>query len=163
MKNKEWKEPKKYTLNQLVDRFFKSKYNRDPYYPVEESEDINKSTKHRLFNKKAIKELMPLFAEFLEWVLIEDNVSHITVSSNISLVRDCILPMPKVANVVDARILGDRVEVGKYYATRGRYVWKMWITKDLYEKSMELWELDPARIKRAEELVDDIKKRNENR
>ena len=65
-----------------------------------------------------------------------------------------------MANVVDKRILGDEVEVGKYYATKGRYAWKLWLTNDLYQKMLELWMNDPERLEKLKELEPELEKRN---
>lgn len=154
------KPPKRYTIKQLVGRFYRSKYNRDYDVPLAEGEDENDSMKSRIYNKSDIKDLLELFIRFFEWVLVEDNIENVHLSKNMSLMRQAELPKIKMANVVDKRILGDKVEVGKYYATKGKYSWKLWISNELFQSMAELWEGDPDRQRKIQELAEEIEKRN---
>lgn len=153
---------KEWTIGQLVDRFYTSRFNRDNLFDPKPGEDIENSIKHRLYNKSDVKELMKVFAEFFIWAINAENIGKIYLSKEVVLVRESKLPRLKKANNIDAQYLGDKVEPGKYYITDGRYAWLLWLTGDTFKKMQELRALDPEFIAAKEQLLPEMEERNKN-
>lgn len=149
-------------INQLVDRFHKSSYNRDNSYALEPGEDINNSSRHRLYNKGDVKELLKIFAEFFQWIINEDNVSKIYITKDITLIRESKLPRIKMATCVDVQRFGDKVEDGKYYITDGKYAWSMWLTGDAFKAMQKLRDSDPEFINQKKELQPVVEEKNKH-
>ena len=153
----------KVTINWLVDRFYTSRFNRDNMNSLSPGEDINNSRKHRLYNKKDIKDVISLFAEFFAWVITEENICNVSIVSGLNLIRDSQIPRIRKATKVDKRMMntvGEDVTPGKYYVTRGRYSWRMWLSGDMYKNMMRLWEKDSERIEAIERLVPEMEEKN---
>ena len=148
------------TVNMLVDMFYTSRFNRDNMHDAAEGEDINNSRRHRLFNKKDIKELMSLFCEFFQEALIEENLGKIYITKDITLVRDTTAPRLKYANGFDEQYNPDLCKAGEWYVTTGRYNWKLWIDGDTFKRIKSHWMEDPMLIEKREELRPEMEERN---
>ena len=153
---------KYFTLNRLVDRFFKSRFNRDNLHDAAEGEDVNNSKLYRLYNKQDLLDISQLFAEFFEWVLNEENISRLYISNDLTLIRESTLPRVKYATPVDEMQLPGECKAGEYYITRGRYIWRMWVEGETFEKMKELSRRDPEFIKIREELIPEMEEKNKN-
>ena len=154
---------KHYTINQLISRMYTSRFNRDMEVPLFKDEEFDNSKKSRIYNKKDMLDLIKLFFDFFEWVIVEDNVDYVRLSKNLYLRREPKMPKLKKANIVDKIMLGDEVEVGKYYATKGRYSWKMWTENEVFKSMQRLWEGDPERQRNLQELEVEVEKWNAKR
>ena len=150
------------TLSQLVDMFYVSRFNRDNLHDLVEGEDIDNSRKYRIFNKADVKELMEVFCDFFEWVINAKNIGKIYITKDISLVRESTLPRLKYATGMDEVYLPNECKAGEYYITHGRYMWRLWIEGDTFQKMKELWMKDPEFLKTREELTPEMEERNKN-
>ena len=152
---------KHYTLKQIVRRFYYSRFNRDPYEPAVNGEDIDNSRKFRLYNKQDIEEVIKLFVDFLEWALAEDNIEDINLSTNLSLYRDVELPKIKFANEMDRRIKKNIPDGDNYYITSGRYIYRLRYTNEVKDRLHEKWLADPRYLNKVLELEPLCKQKNE--
>lgn len=152
---------KSYTMKQLASKFFSSRFNRDPYVPVDEDEDINNSRRYRLYNKDDIIELTRLFVEFFEELICTENIENINFSKNIVLYRDARLPLLKNVTAMDRKVSPDIPEGDEFYISRGRYTYHINYRNEVRDGLDKLWESDPRRKRRLEELIPECKKRNE--
>lgn len=150
-----------WTLNKLVQRFYTSRFNRDPYHEPTEGEDIDNSKRYRMYGKEDVRELLELFFQYFQWVIVEENVSRVYLSEDISLIRESILPRVKPATQVDAICAGGDVKIGDYYVTPGKYTWKMWVQGDTFKKLKELSTNDPQMVKLRKELALTAKEKND--
>lgn len=151
------------SVNQLIDGFYKSRYNRDNFYDLAEGEDIDNSYKHRLYNKGDVKELVALLIQYFEDAIIKQNISRVYISDDIMLIRDSILPRIKYATDVDVRCLGsDKCESGKFYITDGNYAWSMWLSGDTYKAMQALRDTDQEFIKIKKDLKPVLEEKNKN-
>lgn len=151
---------KSYTLKQLASKFYSSRFNRDPYVPVDEDEDINNSRRYRLYNKDDILELSRLFMEFFEELICSENVERVNFSKNFILFRDARLPMIKNVTAMDRAMSPNIPESDKFYISRGRYAYHVDYRNEVREGLDKLWEDDPRRKRRIDELTPECKKRN---
>ena len=149
------------TLSQLIDVFYTSRFNRDSLHSLVEGEDIDNSIKHRLYNKRDLKELMPLFIEFLEWVINEKNLGKIYLSKDLTLVRESTLPSLRYTTKFDEKAF-KRNKEGEYYISTGKYRWMMYVTGDTFAKMKELWLKDPQFEEIIKELTPKMEEKNKN-
>lgn len=150
------------TIPQLVDMFYRSRFNRDPLHGVATGEDIDNSTRHRIYNKKDINELMKLFAEFFEWVINAKNISKIYCTQNMHLDREPKYPMVKYATGLDERYTNNECTAGEYYITNGRYNWRLWLTGEPFEEMKKLWLNDPEFQQMKIDLIPLLEEKNKN-
>lgn len=150
------------TRNHLVDMFYVSRFNRDNLHDLVEGEDIDNSRHYRLYNKSDVKELMSLFFSFFEWVINAKNLSKIYLTDDITLIRESTLPRVKYATMVDEQHMPDECRAGEYYITRGRYIWRLWIEGETFQKMKELYSVDPEFIKLREDLIPEMEEKNKN-
>lgn len=150
------------TLNQLVDMFYVSRFNRDNMHDLAEGENIDDSHKYRLYAKKDLKELIPLFVDFFQWVINEKNLGRIYLTDDIKLIRESTMPRLKYATGFDEQYDPTQCKAGEWYVTNGRYVWRLWIEGDTFKKMKELWMKDPEFIKKRAELRPEMEERNRN-
>lgn len=148
------------SMNHLVDMFYTSRFNRDNMHDLAEGEDIDNSTKHRIYNKGDVKELMSLFGEFFEWAINAKDLGRIYLSKDTMLVRETVLPRVKYATVMDEYHLPGECKAGEYYITPGRYTWKLWVTGEPFKEMKNLWLRDPEILKRKEELIPEMEEKN---
>ena len=149
----------------MIDQFYTSRFNRDPAYPLLEGEDINNSKKRRIYSKKELKELAPIFMDFLVWVLLDCNVSKITFSEDLILWRESKLPSIKLANTVsmlNLKRFGMDVQPGEYFITLGKYKWHLMFRNELYDRLRQSMLFDPEFIAKREELTKIVEERNAN-
>lgn len=153
-----------WNLNQLAHRFYYSRFNRDNMHDPKEGEDINNSRMYRLYNKSDIKELLHSFAEFLEWVIPEENLGKIYLTDNMVLVRRTQYPYIKRANDVIAAATqrGGREPMisGRSYIFSGKYVWNLDMSGELAEKMEEVMSKDPQFMAFKEKLQKELEERN---
>lgn len=151
---------KYWTLGELADRFYTSRFNHDEMHDWGEDEDIDNSRQHRLYNKGDTKNLIKKFAAYFEWVLCEENLSRIYITDNITLIRESKLPKVRRANRTDViRRKGD-VKAGEYYVTQGKYSWLMWTKGELMDRMREVQAKDPEFIERVEIKKIEAEERN---
>ena len=150
------------TLNQMADMFYVSRFNRDNLHDPAEGEDINDSRKYRIYNKKDVKELLAVFAEFFQWVINEKNISKIYFSKDITMVRESTPPKIKYATGMDEVYLPGECKAGEYYITTGRYVWRFWVEGETFQKMRELWKNDSEFLRIKEELTPVMEEKNRN-
>lgn len=150
------------TLNQLVDMFYVSRFNRDNMHDVAEGEDIDNSRQHRVYNKSDVKELLSLFSEFFCWAINEKNISKIRVCDKLSMVRESSLPKLKYATAFDELCSPGQCKAGEYYITNGRYSWTLWFDGDTFQKMKDLWMNDPEFLAKKEELKPQMEEKNKN-
>lgn len=151
------------SLSQIVDGFYPSRFNRDNLCDPDKGEDIDNSIKHRLYNKKDVKELMGLLAQYFEWAINTKNISRVYLTDNIMLIRDSKLPRIKYATDIDVKCLGeDKCKPGEYYITDGNYAWSMWLTGDAYKAMQALRDSDPEFIQVKKELQPLLEEKNKN-
>ena len=150
------------TLGQFVDFFYTSRFNRDNLHGLAEGEDIDNSIKHRIYNKKDVKELLEVIGEFLEWLIIEKNVARIRISKDITIMRETTLPRIKYATGLDERYTSNECKEGEYYITNGRYNWTLRIEGETFEKMRDKWKNDPNLVKIKEDLVPELEEKNRN-
>ena len=141
-----------WSLKNLVHRFYTSRFNREPDCDLAEGEDIDNSRKFRMYNKGEVLELLELFCDFFQWVIVEENISKVYLSKDIYLIRESILPRVKRATQVDCICVGGDLNIGDYYVTHGKYTWKMWIGGDVYKRLKELASKDPQMIELRKEF-----------
>lgn len=156
-----------WTLNNLVDKFYTSKFNRDNMHDPAPGEDINDSRLYRIYNKSDVKDLIHLLADYFEWAIGEENVSKLYITDNITLERETRLPTVRRANIVDElrspeRVKTGEIKAGKLYVTRGKYAWVMNLTGGTFQKMRELQYKDPEFIEKYEELQKSVDERNKN-
>ena len=149
-----------YTMKQIASKFYSSRFNRDPYVPVDEDEDVNNSRRYRLYNKDDIIELTRLFVEFFEDLISSENVESIHFSKNIVLLRDAKLPVLKNVTAMDRKMSPHIPKGDNFYVSRGRYVYQMDYRNEVRDGLDDLWEDDPRRKRRLEELMPECEKRN---
>lgn len=150
------------TLSKLVDMFYVSHFNRDNLHDLLDGEEYDNSRKYRLYNKVDVKELVDLFLEFFEWAINAKNISKIYLTRDITLIRESTLPRIKYATEMDVACTPDDCKVGEYYITRGKYMWRLWIEGDTFQKMKELWQKDPEFINKREELTPELEEKNKN-
>lgn len=148
------------TVNMLVDMFYTSRFNRDNMHDLAEGEDINNSRKHRLYNKKDIKELLSHFCEFFQDALISENLGKVYVSEDLTLVRDATMPRVKYANSFDENYNPDICKAGEWYVTTGRYNWKLYVDGETFKQLRQLWRKDPVLMEKREELRPIVEEKN---
>lgn len=152
---------KRLSFNQFVDKFYRSKFNRDDREDLREGEDINNSSKYRLYSKDDVIELLTMLEKYLEWFLVNEDYDYIYLSKNLVLYRDLDFPRIKKANIYDVNICAkDDVKEGDFYVTHGRYNW-MFLTANEIKKSLfDAVERDVRRNIVANDLEIVAKERN---
>lgn len=150
------------TLNKLVDMFYVSRFNRDNLHDPAEGEDIDNSYKYRIYNKKDVKEMLAIFAEFFGWAINEKNISKLYITKDITLYRESVPPKIKYATKMDEVFKHGEVKAGDYYLTPGKYMWRLWIEGDTLDRMRELQESDSEFIRIKEELTPEMEEKNKN-
>lgn len=150
------------SLNQLVDLFYVSRFNRDNLHSLEDGEDIDDSRKHRIYNKSSVKELMALFVDFFEWVINAKNISKVRITNDITLIRESTLPKIRRANAFEEKAIKNGSKAGEYYITHGKYIWRLWIDGETYKKMSELRINDPEFIAEIEKLTPVMEEKNKD-
>lgn len=151
-----------WTLKELVGRFYKSRFNRDNMHDPKENENIDNSMYYRLYTKGDILEIVQNFAQFLEWVIIEENIGRIYLTDNIKIKRESKMPNIRRANIIDQIKTKGRATIGEQYVTHGRYDWVLEITGDPWYQLRQIQEKDPEFIAKREELQKVVEERNRN-
>lgn len=149
-----------WTLYKMVKRFYTSRFNRDPYREPIEGEDIDNSTRYRVYGMTAVRELLEIFIQYFQWVIIEENVSKVYLSDDLVLIRESILPRVKPATQVDVFCASGEVKDGDYYVTPGKYTWKMWVQGDTFKGLKELSLKDPQMERLRKELAPIAEEKN---
>lgn len=150
------------TLNKLVDMFYTSRFNRDNMHDVAEGEDIDNSIKHRIYNKKDVKEMLAIFAEFFEWAINSKNISKLYITKNITLYRESVPPKIKYATKMDEVFKHGEVKAGDYYITPGKYLWRLWVEGEALDEMRKLQDTDSEFIRIKEELTPEMEEKNKN-
>ena len=151
-----------WTLKELVRRFYKSRFNRDNYNDPKENENIDDSIYYRLYAKSDLLEIIENFMDFLEWVIVEENISRVYLTRNMKLVRESKMPLIRRANIIDQIKTKGRATAGEQYVTHGRYDWVVETSGELWHKLKEIQEKDPEFIAKREELEKVVEERNKN-
>lgn len=146
-------EYKTYTLKKLLSKFYASRFNRDPYVPADKDEDINDSRRYRLYNKTDIFEIFDQFLKFFEELISTENIEDISFGKNLKLYRDVELPKLKNVTSMDRKFNSSIPEGDAFYVSRGRYVYKMKYLNEVKEGIDNMWNDDPRKKRRIEELI----------
>ena len=150
------------TTKQLTNMFYKSRFNRDNLHDLVPGEDIDDSYHYRIYNKTDLIELMALFCEFFEWAINAKNISKVYVTKDLTLERETVLPRVKYATPVDEQHTHGECKAGEYYVTPGRYMWKLWVDGDTFQKMKALQKKDPEILKIREQLIPEMEEKNRN-
>ena len=150
------------TINEVINLFYRSRYNHDPLCDFEEDEDIDDSTRHRLYNKRDIADIMKLFWKFFEELITSNNISKVYLTDKIKFTREIKLPKLKPANFVDSLRKYGSVEEGETYITRGKYSWLLWMDMDLMDKLHDMLVKDPEYIAAYEQKKKELEERKKN-
>ena len=151
-----------WTLKELIRRFYKSRFNRDNYNDPKENENIDDSIYYRLYAKSDLLEIIENFMDFLEWAIVEENISRVYLTKNIKLVRVSKMPLIRRANIIDEIKTKGRAKAGKQYVTHGRYDWVLEISGEPWYQLKKIQEKDPEFIAKREELEKVVEERNKN-
>ena len=152
---------KRLSLNQFIEKFYRSKFNRDDREELCEGEDINNSSKYRIFARADVVELVSMLEEYLEWFLVNENYDYIYLSSNLVLYRDLDFPRIKKANIYDVNICAQEgVKEGDFYVTHGKYNWMLLPANEIKTSLFKAVEKDVRRNIVADDLRKVAEERN---